>query len=380
MKKHKSILVLVLLMALSLAACNNAEKAKDDKSATKTEAKSEDKKDDKKEEKSEEKKDDKAEAPKGEAGEIESAGLGIISMTAKSKEADGEKEPFVQGDTTVAAVAFDKDGKIVKALIDVAQTKLQYKDGKVETTDDAKSKKDLKFDYKMKDASPIKKEWFEQIASFEEWLVGKTIDDLKNLKTYEKDPAHKECPDDEDLKTSVTIDIGNYRKAVIEAYEKKQDAKGGAKLGMGMKTDTKKSKAKDDKGYSAQINTTASCVVMDKDGKVVRPIIDTVQNKVAFTPEGKFAEGVNTKEETKTKLDLGDAYNMRKASKIKKEWFEQIASFQEWMIGKDKAAITGLPVEKRDDAHPAIPTDPDLTSSVTISVENYQAVVAEAME
>jgi len=69
---------------------------------------------------------------------------------------------------------------------------------------------------------------------------------------------------------------------------------------------------------------------------------------------------------------------MRKASSIKKEWFEQIAEFEKWMVGKTVADIKSLKVKQRDASHPAVPDTPELTSTVTVTVADYIAAVAES--
>jgi hypothetical protein len=69
---------------------------------------------------------------------------------------------------------------------------------------------------------------------------------------------------------------------------------------------------------------------------------------------------------------------MLKASAIGKEWFEQMAAFEAWMVGKTVDEVMGLKVMQKDESHTAVPDVPELTSSVTISVEGYQAVVEES--
>jgi len=48
------------------------------------------------------------------------------------------------------------------------------------------------------------------------------------------------------------------------------------------------------------------------------------------------------------------------------------------MIGKTVDEIKALPVKVVDDSHQNVPDIPELTSSVTITVESYLATVAEA--
>ena len=80
-------------------------------------------------------------------------------------------------------------------------------------------KKALGEDYGMRGASPIGKEWFEQIAALEQWMIGKTIEEVMAMPVYAKDDNHKSVPDSEDLKTSVTIDVGASLEAVKGAVD-----------------------------------------------------------------------------------------------------------------------------------------------------------------
>jgi hypothetical protein len=80
-------------------------------------------------------------------------------------------------------------------------------------------KKTLGEGYGMRGASPIGKEWFEQIAALEQWMIGKTIDEVMAMPVYAKDDNHTSVPDVEDLKTSVTIDVGASLEAVKGAVD-----------------------------------------------------------------------------------------------------------------------------------------------------------------
>jgi hypothetical protein len=121
-----------------------------------------------------------------------------------------------------------------------------------------------------------------------------------------------------------------------------------------------------------------AATAFDKDGKVVAAIIDSAQVKVPYDAEGKVATDKTV--EGKTKVELGPDYGMAKASGIGKEWFEQIEALQAWMVGKTIDEINGMKVVERDASHPSVPDVAELTSSVTITVEGYLAVVTEAFE
>lgn len=151
-------------------------------------------------------------------------GLGQVVSIAASKdvsEKDGAPvDGVAQVDTVMAAVSVDGTGKILSVTIDNAQTKVAFNnEGKItaDRTAAQKTKVELGDAYGMKKQSAIGKEWFQQIAALEQWMVGKTIDQVKAMKTYEKDATHPKVPDEADLKTSVTISVQDYIAAVEEA-------------------------------------------------------------------------------------------------------------------------------------------------------------------
>jgi hypothetical protein len=144
-------------------------------------------------------------------------GLGHSVSIAKSKDATADVAGVAQVDTVMAAVTFDGAGKILGVKIDSAQTKVNFDaTGKI-TSDLAapqKTKVELGNDYGMKKNSNIGREWFEQIAELEKWMVGKTVDQVKTMKV--KDGG---APDIADLNSKVTISVADYQAAVAEAYE-----------------------------------------------------------------------------------------------------------------------------------------------------------------
>jgi len=149
-------------------------------------------------------------------------GLGHSVSIAKSADATAEKPGLAQVDTVMAAVTFDKSGKILGLKIDNAQTKVNFDiTGKVTTdkTQLQKTKVELGEGYGMKKASKIGKEWFEQIAELEKWMVGKTVDQVKAMKTKKVDEAHPNVPDIADLSSKVTVSVQDYIFAVEEAFK-----------------------------------------------------------------------------------------------------------------------------------------------------------------
>jgi hypothetical protein len=320
------------------------------------------------------------------ASKIAKLGLGQNISIAKSKDkgvaADGKEVlATAQADVTIAAVGFDADGKVASVTIDVAQTKVAF-DADMKVTSDkgaeVKSKKDLGPDYGMAKASGIGKEWFEQMGAFEEWMIGKTVEEIAGMKMAEGKTT------EEDLVSSVTITVESYIAAVEEAWANAVDATGAETVGLGIETHINKSRdaGKDAEGKDitaqAQVDTYMSATAFDKDGKVVATIIDNAQVRIPYDAEGKVT--ADKAAAGKTKQELGPDYGMIKASGIGKEWFEQMGALQAWMAGKTVAEIMGMKVVEKDATHPSVPDVAELTSSVTISVEGYQAVVEEAFD
>lgn len=323
---------------------------------------------------------------------IAKIGLGHITSIDKSKDLGTDKDgkevlPLGQVDTIMVAAAFDKDGKVVKVTIDNAQTKVEFNKDLTLKSDlkaELKTKVELGDAYGMIKGSAIKKEWYQQIAELEKWMVGKTVADIKAMKTVKKDDAHPSVPDVAELKSLVTVSVEGYIAGLEEAYKNAVDVKGAEKLGLGQNISISKSKGlgtdKDGKEVLplAQVDTVMTATAFDKDGKVVGTIIDNAQTKVQFDKTGKVT--TDKKGEFKTKVELGDAYGMIKGSAIKKEWYQQIAELQKWMTGKTAADIKAMKTFKKDDAHPNVPDVAELKSLVTVSVESYIAAVDEAYQ
>ena len=150
----------------------------------------------------------------------------------------------------------------------------------------------------------------------------------------------------------------------------------GIKHGLGMVTSIGSvAEATAEKPGAAQVNTTVCSLVLDAEGKIVSVIWDVQQSKIQFSLEGK---PVDLPEELLTKLEKGEAYGMLRASAIGKEWFEQIAAFGEYCIGKTVEEVLNIPVFERDANHKAVPDVEELKASVTVTVGDYLASLQKA--
>ncbi len=121
----------------------------------------------------------------------------------------------------------------------------------------------------------------------------------------------------------------------------------------------------------AQIDSTVVAVTVGGNGKIIKCVIDSVQSKINFDTAGKLITPMDTL--FSTKVEPGDGYEMRKASKIGKEWNEQAAAFAKYIIGKTPDQVADIAVNEE-----GRPTGSDLLAMVTIGIDDLQAALAKA--
>lgn len=156
----------------------------------------------------------------GCSSETYKTGLGVVSNVGSSKPATAEADGLAQADVTSAAITVDSKSKIVSISVDTVQTKVVFDATGAIKTDLAtefKTKKELKDDYGMRKASPIGKEWFEQMEAFEAWATGKTVAEVTGMTTKVKDENHPAVPDVADLATTCTMNMSEYLGAITKA-------------------------------------------------------------------------------------------------------------------------------------------------------------------
>lgn len=145
---------------------------------------------------------------------ITKVGLGSVIDMSKSRSA-GDNTAQAQVDTTIVAASFDEEGKVISVIIDVAQSRVPFNEDMAVSIDKdvpGKTKAELGSAYNMKAASNIGKEWDEQIVALQEWMVGKTVAEIKAMELAEGRPA------EEDLTSTVTIRVGAYIQVLEKAF------------------------------------------------------------------------------------------------------------------------------------------------------------------
>ena len=134
------------------------------------------------------------------------------------------------------------------------------------------------------------------------------------------------------------------------------------KLGMGVVVNTSSSK-----DGSVEIEATVAAVILDDAGKIVSCKVDVAQNKLDVT-DGIIADDAASTE-FKTKREQGDSYNMKGASGIGKEWYEQIDAFEDYVVGKTASEISSIDT-----------ADADLLAGCTIGTSSLIACTAKAAQ
>ena len=146
------------------------------------------------------------------------------------------------------------------------------------------------------------------------------------------------------------------------------------KLGLGLTTSISTSAdATAEKDGTAVVYSFIAAVTVDAEGKIIAADLDVLQAKVAFNAEGKLTSDLTAPALTKT--ELGDAYNMKRVSPIGKEYFEQLAGLEAWLVGKTAADFRAA-VEGKDETLLAVCTV-TITDMVTAVEKAVAAALAE---
>lgn len=123
----------------------------------------------------------------------------------------------------------------------------------------------------------------------------------------------------------------------------------------------------------AQANIALVAVTVGEDGVIDACVIDTIQSKINFDTAGTLTTDLAATFPSKN--ELGDAYGMKKASAIGKEWNEQAAAFAAYAVGKTVDELKGIAVNEK-----GVATDADLAASVTVSLGDFISSVEAAVK
>ena len=133
-----------------------------------------------------------------------------------------------------------------------------------------------------------------------------------------------------------------------------------AATGLGTVTTVTVTAPTAEKAGSVTVYTHVCALTLDAEGKIVGVDFDAIQTKAATDAD--------LSGETLSKGELKDAYGMKVASAIGKEYYEQTEALEAWCIGKTvEEVLAGVAAE-----------DADLKAGCTIGVADYLAALQEA--
>ena len=297
-------------------------------------------------------------------------GVAILASAPESKDA-GDADGEAKYDVSVVAVTVDDNGVIQSCIIDSIGTSVLFDiSGTVmsDLTAAIQTKNELGDAYGMKAYAGSRYEWNEQAAALAAFAVGKTVEELKNGAVDETGHAV-----DADLATTATIYLGGYVSAIENAVfnARHLGAQAGDELKLAISTSVSGSASADAENEGlAQLDVDAVALTM-RDGLITSAQIDSVQAKVTFDATGAITSGTDGVFATKNML--GEQYGMVAWGGAIAEWNAQAASFCTYITGKTPAEVAGIAVDEGTK-----PADADLSTSVTIAIGGFQALIAKA--
>ncbi|MBO5758030.1 MAG: hypothetical protein J6S28_10040 [Clostridia bacterium] len=151
----------------------------------------------------------------------------------------------------------------------------------------------------------------------------------------------------------------------LVACDKKEET---LKFGMGVLISASATDATADKDGEGKATINVAVITVDAQGKVVACQIDTADNTVKYTAEGKAVAN----DGFKTKYELGKDYNMVTYGNAAKEWFEQADAFESVVVGKTLDEIKALVAEGGKG------TDAVISAGCTITVTEFVGAIEKA--
>lgn len=271
---------------------------------------------------------DKDPTPSGAAnGDGRSLGLGSVNTLA----VDGNEKTTVK--TTVAAVVLDKDGKITECKLDEAEFPVELKNGALQVAVDLLTKGETE-DYTLTDrdlgaGNTSRESWDDQVEAFCNYVEGMTGAEVSAIAATDGKSEMIEGCD---------LIITDFISAVHEATRnaKSKNIAAGDELELAVSV----AKSGESTDAKPQFDIEMAAVTLGGDDRITACLTDTAQAKL--TVENSLFSHAAGKMDTKR--GKGDAYGMKQASSVKKEWYEQADAFDAYAVGKTAEELSKLSV------------------------------------
>ena len=316
-------------------------------------------------------------------------GMGVVFGELKNNETSA----------TIATVVLDKDGKIVACRIDVVQNK--YNVGEIVEFKNLLTKMEQGDDYGMSAAvnygmdwngDGVVKEWYEQAKAFEAYVIGKTASEVEAMATQTLPSGYIISDDDALLAAGCTIQITDFKAAVVKACNDDQGVSFKAlpdsfTLGVAANSEDDGSSVEDGVA-TIKMNVDIAAVVL-ADGKIVAALNDAIQPQLKIENEEVTSTSVGKGEGIlKTKRELLGDYGMSAAVNygmdwngdgVVKEWYEQSAAFSKHVVGMTVAEVKAMATQTLPSGYIISADDELLSAGCTIQITGIKAVVAESV-
>ncbi len=252
-------------------------------------------------------------------------GLGCVAARVM----DGKDKTAVKA--TVAAVLLASDGKILDCRVDEVEYTVRLTEGKPGDVGVLDSKRDQGDRYTLTDkdtggSANADGTWRKQADAFAAFTKGKMPGDISGLAATDgKSDQIDGC----------SLVITDLIRAVRAASDAAVACKAGAAdtLHLALITEKADDATADKPQYDTQL-----AAVTTSGGRLTACRTDTLQVKLTVE-NGAFTTASG---EVQTKRAIGDAYGMKEASSLKKEWYEQANTFDAYAAGKTPAELSGL--------------------------------------
>lgn len=234
--------------------------------------------------------------------------------------------------TTVAAVILDTRGRIVECAIDELDFMVTLTDGVAAEVPDLTTKGEKGDRYQpttedVGESGDTATPWHEQVEEFCDFLEGKTGAEVSALAATDgKSPQIDGCD----------LILTDFILAVRKAADNAAPHKIGAGDDLRLAVSAAKSETATDQ--KPQYDVEMAAVTLDSGDRITGCVTDSLQAKLTIADRAftTVSGGIDTKR------DKGDAYGMKSASGIQREWYEQADAFGVYARGKTGAELARL--------------------------------------
>ena len=224
-------------------------------------------------------------------------------------------------------------------------------------------------------ASPIGAEWDAQMAAFEAWAIGKTVDYIAAVELVESN-GHMVAANEADLYAGCTMQITAFQEALVDAANNTVEftTAEAFELGLGVATSCTVVDATAEADGSIQMYTDIAAVVVAEDGSVIAARLDAIQPKINLLADGTTT-GI---EDLRSKYAKKEDYGMTVASPIGAEWYVQADAYCAYLVGKTAADLEAIELVEHN-GHLVALNEADLYAGCTMQVNSYIEATVKAI-